>query len=108
MNSGLKIFRKDLRCSILSKTTVRMLTCRDRTADITYSLTLFLHATSDGLSQTVAFALLRCLTFHCLKCYLVSFSRYKTAFLPNIMPPKRAEQEQIDTKCLGKKVCFLT
>ena len=42
---------------------------------------------------------------HC-KCYLVSFSRYKTAFLPNIMPPKYAEQAQIDAKWLGKKLFF--
>ena len=29
-------------------------------------------------------------------------------FLPNIMPPKHAEQDQIDAKWLGKKLLFLT
>ena len=27
-------------------------------------------------------------------------------FLPNIMPPKRVEQDQIDAKWLGKKLIF--
>ena len=36
MNSGLKVLPKGLRCSILSKITARMLTFRDRTADVTY------------------------------------------------------------------------
>ena len=59
MNYGLKVLPKDLRCSILSKITARMLTFRDRTADITYcaDVMLFLHATSGGLSQTAAFFL---------------------------------------------------
>ena len=25
-------------------------------------------------------------------------------FLPNIMPPKHTEQDQIDAKCIGKKL----
>ena len=70
MNSGLKVLPNDLRCSILSKIKARMLTFRDRTADVTYcaDVTLFLHATSDGLSQTAAFSLRRLLAFHCFKC----------------------------------------
>ena len=49
MNSGLKVMPKGLSSSILSKITARMLTFRDRTADITYcaDVTLFLHVTSD-------------------------------------------------------------
>ena len=27
-------------------------------------------------------------------------------FLPNAMPPKHTEQDQIDAKCLGKKIVF--
>ena len=75
MNSELK---KGLRYTILSKITTMMLAFRDRTADIAYcaDLTLFLHATSGGLSQTAAFSLRRFLAFHCFKCYLASFYRY--------------------------------
>ena len=98
MNSGLKVLLKGLRCSILSKITARMLKCRDRIADVT----LFLRATSCGLSLTATFSLRRFLAFHCFKCYLTSFSRYKTMFLPNSMPPKHAEQDQLDAKWLGK------
>ena len=106
MNSGSKVLPKGLRCSIMSKITARMLTFRDRTADVTYcaDVTLFLHTTSGGLSQTAAFSLRRFLAFHCFNCYLASISRYKTTFLPNIMPPKHAEQEHIDAKWLGKKL----
>ena len=107
-NSGLKCLPKGLRCSILSKITARMLTFRDRTTDVTNcaDVTLFLHATSGGLSQNVAFSLPRFLAFNCFKRCLASFSRYKTAFLPNIMPPKHGEQDQIDAKWLGKKLVF--
>ena len=110
MHSGLKVLPKGLRCNILSKITVRMLTFRDRTDDVPYCADVtffffcffFLHATSGGLSQSVAFSLRRFLAFHCFKCYLASFSRYKTTFLHNIMPPEHAEQDQIDAKWLGK------
>ena len=82
MNSGLKVLPKGLRCSILSKITARMLTFRD---------------------QVPAFSLRGFIVFHCFKCYLASFFRYKTVFLPNI---KHAEQDQIDAKWLGKKLVF--
>ena len=84
MTSGLKVLPKDLRCSILSKITARMLTFRDRPADVIYcaDLMLFLHATSGGLSLTGAFSLRRCLAFHCFKCYLALCSGYKTLFYP--------------------------
>ena len=86
----------------------RALTLLDGTADVTYcaNVTFFLHATSGGLSLTAAFSLRRFLAFYCFKCYLASFSRYKTVLLPNIMPPKHAEQDQIDAKWLGKKLVF--
>ena len=60
----------------------------DRTADNTYcaDVTLFLHATSGGLSMTVAFFLHRFLTLYCFKYYLGSFSRCKTAFSPILYP----------------------
>ena len=108
MNSGWKVMPKGLRWSILSKITARMLTFCDQTADITYcaDVMFFLHLTSGRLSQTAAFSLHQFLMFHCFKCYLASFSRYKTAFLSNIMSPKHAEQDQIDAKCLGKKLVF--
>ena len=32
----------------------------------------------------------------------------KTQFTPNIIPPKHAEQDQIDAKWLEKNVCFLS
>ena len=104
MNTRLKVLPKSLRCSILSKITPRMLTFRDRTADVTYcaDVTLFLHATSGGLSLTAAFSLHGFLVFHCFKCYLASFSLYKNVFLPNIIPPKHAKQDQIDAKWLEK------
>ena len=108
MNSGLEVLPKGLRCSILSKITAGMLKFRDRTTDVTYcaNVTLFLHATSGGLSLIAAFPLRRFIAFYCFKCYLASFSRYKTACLPNIMPPKHAEEDQIDAKWLGKKIAF--
>ena len=64
----------------------------DRTADITYciDITLFLHVMSGGLSLTAAFFLCQFLACYCFKFYLVSFSRCKTAFLPNTIPPKHA------------------
>ena len=76
MNSGLKVLLKGLRCSIWSKSTARTLT-----ADVTNfaDVTLLLHASSGGLSLT-DFSLRRFHVFHCFKCYLASFSRYKTAF----------------------------
>ena len=77
---------------------------RDRTADVTYGadVTLYLHTASSGLSLSAAFPLRRFFAAHCFQCYLASFSRYKTAFLPNTMPPKHAEQKQIDAKWLRK------
>ena len=95
INSGLKILPKGLRCSIFSNIMTRTLTFRDQTAEVTYcaDITLF-------LSQTAAFSLRQFLVFRCFKCYLATFSRYKTVFLPNIMPPKHAKQDQIDAKWL--------
>ena len=106
MNDGLKVLPNGLRCRILYKITARMLLFRDRTADVTYcaDVTLFLHVTSGGLSLSLAFSLRRFIAFHCFKCYLASFSWYKTKFLSNIMPPK---QNQIADKWLGKS-CLLT
>ena len=103
MNSGFKALLKGLRFSILSKITARMLTFRDRAADVTCyaDVTLFLHATSGRLSLTAAFSLRRFLVCHYFKCYFGSFSRYNIS-LPNIMPPKHAEHDQIDAKWLGK------
>ena len=79
-----------------------MLTLRDKTDDVTYcaDVTCFLHATSGGLSLTVAFFLCRFFVFYCFKCDLASFSRCKTAFSPNSMPHKHVEQ--IDAKWLEK------
>ena len=42
------------------------------------------------------------MTISCLKCYLASFSRCKTAFSPYILPHKHAEQDQIDAKWLER------
>ena len=88
--------------------TARMLTVLDQTPDVTYctDVKIFLYATSGGLSLIAAFSLRRFLAFHCFKCYLASFSRFKSAFIPNIMLPKHAEQDQIDAKLLGKKLVF--
>ena len=108
MNSGLKVLPKGLKYSILVWITARTLTFRDGTADVTYcaDVKLFLHTTSGELSLTAAFSLRRFLALYCFNCYLALFSRYKTVFLPNIMPPKHAEQDQIDSKWLGKKLVF--
>ena len=80
------------------------LTFCDQSADISYyaEVTLFLHTTSDRLSLTAAFFLCQFLVFYCFKCYLGSFSRCKTVFSPNILPPKHTEQDQIDAKWLEK------
>ena len=61
---------------------------RDGTVYITYcaDIMLFLQEKSGGLSLTVTFSLHQFLAFYCFKCYLASFSRYKTRFLPHIMP----------------------
>ena len=92
----------------LSEITARTLTFLDGTADVTYcaDVTLFLHATSDGLLLTAAFSLRLFLAFYCLNCYLVSFSRYKTLKYINIMSPKHTEQDQNDAKRLGKRLVF--
>ena len=55
-----------------------MLMLRDKTDDVTY----FLHATSCG--QKLQFK-------YCFKCDLAPFSRCKTLFSSNIMPPKYVE-----------------
>ena len=81
-------------------------TCDKDVKVVTYcvDVTLFLHATSGGLSLNAGLSLRRFLAFYCFKCYLVSVSRCKTTFLPIIMPPKHSEQDQIDAKWVGKKL----
>ena len=88
----------------MSVITVTMQTFRDRTADITYcaDVTLFLHATSDGLSLIAALFLRRFLAFYCFKFYLGSYSKCKNGFSSNITHCKDAEQDQIDAKWLEK------
>ena len=54
-----------------------------------------------GRDRTIFVAFL-CVTISCFKCYLASFSRCKTAFSPNIIPHKHAEQDQIDAKWLER------
>ena len=102
MNSGLKVMPKGLRRSILSKIMVRMLTFRDRTTDVTYCPDVMLF-----------FCTRRQADYHRLWHFLCAdFLRFiaLNAIWPltNIMPPKHAEQDQIDAKWLGKKVSFLT
>ena len=77
MKSGLKSCQKAENVAYLSEITARTLTFFDGTADVTYcaDVTLFLHATSSGLSLSAAFSLCRFLAFYCFKCYLASFSR---------------------------------
>ena len=91
----------------MTEITATTLTFRDRTTDITYcaDVTLFLQVTSGGLSLT-AFFLRPFFAFYCFKCYSGSFSSCKTAFSPNIIPPKHVKQDQIDAKWLGKKFIF--
>ena len=80
----------------------RMLTFGDGTADNFYcvGVMLLLRATSGRLSLTAALFLPQFLAFYCFKCYLGSFSRCKTAFSPNTIPPG---QDKIDAKWLEKK-----
>ena len=109
MYSPTKACPKSLNIVYLSEIMATTLAFHDQTADVTYcaDVILYLHATSGGLSRTVAIFLHRYLAFYCFKCYLGSFSRCQTAFAPYIIPPKHAEQDQIDAKWL-EKVCFLT
>ena len=89
MNSRLKVLPKRFNVVYLSQITVTTLTFRDRTDDVTYCahITLFLQATSVGLSLTSAFFFLgRFLAFYCFECYLGSFSRCKNVFSPIIIP----------------------
>ena len=58
MNYRLKVLPKRfVNVVYLSESTAKKLMFRDRTTDVTYcaDVTLFLHATSDGLSLTAAF-----------------------------------------------------
>ena len=86
---------------ITAKVTLRLtLPFRDRTADsYCADVTLFLHAMSVGLSLTAVFFSepIACVL---LLEMLFIFSRCDTAFSPNIIPHKRAEQDQIDAKWL--------
>ena len=86
----------------------RTSTFSDQTSDVTYcsDVTLFLHATSGRLSLTAALFLRQFLAFYCFKCYLAAFSRCKTTFSPNTIPPKHTEQDQIDMKWLAKMLVF--
>ena len=106
MSSQLKVLPKGLNVVYLSEIMATMLTVCDQTADVTdcADVTLFLHATSDGLSLSAAFFLRRFLAFYYFKCYFGSFSRCNTKFSPNIIPPKHAEQDQIDAKWLEKSL----
>ena len=70
-----------------SRLYVKMLTFRVRTADVSY----FNSSSARDVRRikpTAAFSLCRFLASYCFKIYLASFSRYKTRFLPNIMPLK--------------------
>ena len=73
----------------------KALTFCDRTDDVTYcaDVTLFLHATSGGLSLTAAFFWTDFSRFIALNAILDSFSRYITVFLPNTIAPKHADQD---------------
>ena len=68
MNSGLKVLPKGLRYSILSKITARMLTLRDRTADVTYCADVTLFSARDvrrTITECVIFsAQIPCVSFH--------------------------------------------
>ena len=78
----------------------RTLTFRDRTANVTHcaEVTLFLHATSGGLSLTAAFFCADSLHLIALNVIWPHFSRYKTAFSPNTIPPKHTGQNETDAK----------
>ena len=75
--------------------TARMLTFHGRTADVTYcaDVTFFFARDVSQTNTDCSIFLDRFVAFYCFKCYLGSFSRYKTVFLPNTIPPKRAEQD---------------
>ena len=87
MNSGSKA-AKGLRRSILVWNYVKRLTFRIRTADGTYcsDVTHFLHATSGGLSPTVAFSLCRFLALYALKFIRPHFLGTKLRFYPILCP----------------------
>ena len=79
-------YPKGLNVVYVSEITATTLTYRDRTTDVIYcaDVTLFLHATSGGLSLTAV--LRRFLAFYCFKCYLGSFSRSRLRFHPILYP----------------------
>ena len=83
---------------------VRKLWFRDQSADVT----LFLHAMSGRLSLTAAFFCADFFRFVALNAFLASFSRCKTMFSPNNIPPKHSGQDKIDAKLLEKRASFLT
>ena len=80
-----------------SEITVTALTVSDRASDVTYCAdkTLFLHATSGGLSLTTVFF---CLAFYCFKCCLGSFCTSCKTVSPSNILLKHAEEDQIDIR----------
>ena len=83
----------------MSKITARMLTLRDRTADVT----IFLYVTSGGLQHFLCADFLH---FIALNAIWPHFLGIKLCFYPIFMPSKHAEQDPIDAKWLGKKLVF--
>ena len=81
------------------------LTFRDGTADVSYcaDATLFLHATSGGLSLTAAFFLCRFLHFIALKAIWAHFLGAKLCFHPILYPLNTLNKTK-----LMQKVCFFS
>ena len=52
----------------------------------------------------LVYGLCQNLALYCFEIYLASFSRYKTIFMTQYNAPEHPEQDQTDTKWLGKKV----
>ena len=91
ITSNSKILECTFICSIIGLTNMKIFFKHHldiHFRDVTYcaDVTLFLHATSGGLSLNAGFSLQRFLAFYCFKCYFVSVSSCKTTFLPSIMP----------------------
>ena len=92
MNYRLKVLPKMLKCSILvwNYGDDVHVPRSNRRRHLFCWRNAFLLETWGGLSLNAAFFFLRWfLAFYCFKCYLGSFSMYKTAILPNVIPPKQ-------------------
>ena len=78
----------------------------DRTADITYcaNVAFSAHVVRQTVTDCGIFSAPISCALLLLKMLYGHFSRYKTVFSPNIIPPTHAEQDQIEAKWQEKSL----